>query len=158
MTRWAPWCWAALLPVVGCGQVDDDGREPLTTGSEVNEGEGGALNSPGGAADGVEASPCSSDASAGGHGGAGDVELAAGGACGTVPEDGECAHCLATQCCSEWRACSQDEDCAACTECLNAQMDLGECVVMGLCDIAPEATSAMLLCGLLPCEKECGFD
>lgn len=158
MTRLARWCGGALLVAVGCGQVDDQGDEPRTTGSSESENEGGARSTAGGAADGLEVSAGSTDAGAGGHGGTGEVELAAGGACGTAPEDGECAHCLATQCCAEWRACRQDEDCTACTECLNAQMDLGECVVMGLCDIAPEATSEMLLCGLSPCEKECGFD
>lgn len=164
---------AALVLAVACQQADDDepssneaqtsggsaGTENVDATAGASETQAGALTAVGGDENGVEPGRSGAPPTMGGQGGAQPTEPAAGGAaCGTDAEDRECARCLAAHCCSAWQACEVDEDCHACTVCLDAQLDLGECVVMNLCDIAPEATSRMLLCGLEPCEQECGFD
>ncbi len=93
-----------------------------------------------------------------GQAGGGQAGQSAGGACSGSDTDGACSSCMGGHCCPEWQACEQDPDCLACAACLDTQVDLGACVVMGLCDIAPRATADALRCGLDACVSECGFD
>jgi hypothetical protein len=161
--RWSSAVALAVLAAGACRQPEDQ-DEALAPGS-VGGGAGtgnaaGTLSSAAAAAEGgVEqgggAAAVGAAAAAGGEGGS-DVAPAAGGASSAEP--GDCANCLQAQCSGEWQACQLDDDCRACTDCLDAELDLGGCVVMSLCDIAPQATSDMLLCGLDPCVSECGFD
>jgi hypothetical protein len=158
-----------VLLAVACQQADDDDEpfDPGTTaGSSGTAGAGASSSSSGGSAgadggEGLAGAPRVGQGGGGAPGAAGEgggSPLPAGGACGGALDDGACASCLQTRCCSEWQACELDDDCRACTACLDSDMDLGTCVIMNLCDIAPQATSEMLLCGLDPCVSECGFD
>jgi hypothetical protein len=168
LRTWLPRVLLVALGVFACQQADDDddfngpsaGTGGTAAGSAGSAGiaasaaTGGEEDVLGAAAQaGVGGTPGGAEPGAAGQAGA-DANVPVGGA----PGDGACAACLEGQCATEWQACQLDEDCSACTACLDAQMDLGECVVMELCDIAPQATSEMLLCGLDPCVSECGFD
>lgn len=164
-----------LLLFMAC---QPDGAEPANDSPGASGGSGAASSGntaasaalPGGAGGGEETelagaaqggSPTSEagQPNSAGEGPAGATnQLAAGGACGTGVDEGDCASCLRGACCAQWSLCEADDDCSACASCLDEHMDLGTCVVMSLCDIAPQATSELLLCGLTPCETECGFD
>jgi hypothetical protein len=155
------------LGVLACQQADDDddfnspaagtaGAAAASGGSAGAGASGAAIGGDPGEALGAGTGGTLGGAEPGAAGQAGaDSDVPVGG---SGPGDGACATCLEAQCGTEWQACELDEDCSACTACLDAQMDLGECVVLGLCDIAFDATSEMLLCGLNPCVSECGFD
>jgi len=147
----------------------DDGAGVVPSGSAGSTSSSGSEN---GSTSGVGGSDRGNDepASAGqgghvagpaagaGQAGVAQTEPSAGGACAGSESDGACGSCLRSHCCSEWQACEQDSDCKACAACLDMETDLGACVVMNLCDIAPQATADALRCGLEACVNECGFD
>jgi hypothetical protein len=158
------------LVVVAC-QPEDEPSESLPAASAGSESTVAGAAPSSGASAGAGEEPSGAGATSGGQpseagesssagqAGAKAVPPGVGGACGSSSEDdGECASCLRGNCCTQWESCEADEDCSACTSCLDQELDLGGCVVMNLCDIAPQATADMLLCGLDPCESECGFD
>jgi hypothetical protein len=163
--RWMSVIALAVLVVGACRQPEEQDEAPGpssvggsadlgTTAGTSGSAAAAATDGDGGVGQGGSAAVGAAPA-AGGEGGA-DAAPAAGGASAAQP--GDCANCLQAQCATEWEACQLDDDCRACTDCLDAQLDLGECVVMELCNIAVQATSDMLLCGLDPCVSECGFD
>ncbi len=170
-SNWLLWSSLSLLAAGACQQAEDD--DPLTVDMNPGNSSAGSLSASvepgaGGSNEGESKDGLGgtrSEDGSSGHagqaegGGAGSGnEPAAGGACGAAPDAGDCATCMQQNCCAEWQACELDDDCRACTACLDSEMDLGGCVVMNLCDIAPQATSDILLCGLEPCVSECGFD
>jgi len=159
--RWSSAIALAVLVVGACRQPEDQDEAPGPSSVAGSAGSGNAAGTSGSAAadGGVGqggSAPVGAAPAAAGEGGADTMAPAAGGA--SAAEPGDCANCLQAQCGTEWDACQLDDDCRACTDCLDAQLDLGECVVMELCNIAVQATSEMLLCGLDPCVMQCGFD
>jgi hypothetical protein len=161
--RWMSAMALAVLVVGACRQPEeqDEAPGPSSVGGSADLGTSAGTSGSAAAADGeggvgqAASAAVGAAPAAGGEGGA-DTTAAAGGASAAQP--GDCANCLQAQCGTEWQACQLDDDCRACTDCLDAQLDLGECVVMELCNIAVQATSEMLLCGLDPCVMQCGFD
>jgi hypothetical protein len=154
----------AVLIAASCRQPEEQDEAPGPSSVAGSAGSGNtagtsgsaaAADGEGGVGQGGSATAVGAAPGAGGEGGA-DTAPGAGGASAAQP--GDCANCLQGQCATEWEACQLDDDCRACTDCLDAQLDLGECVVMELCNIAVQATSDMLLCGLDPCVMQCGFD
>jgi hypothetical protein len=159
------------VTAVAC-QVGDDDAEPSnglpggTGGSDAAPaaGTGGTSSNSAGTEQTADLGPGGGgtigghSADSGGQPSGGESNVSSGGACDTGSEGAACATCLRGHCCSEWRACSGDTECSDCTSCLDNEMDLGSCVVMNLCDIAPQATADVLRCGLDECVSECGFD